>query len=506
ALESLSIARTADAFDDAVNEGLVRIEALPDEDYRPEDWSDDKRDREAYERDGAWGVVTRYLDADGEWRVADSVWGFVGYSSLWDQAKAGTLRAADLIPQAQKLSHEDWTRLFHETIKTDTSTKVSDFPMGKYDDLMKDMIVFPKAQSDFGGNFELAGKDAETSGRITQAQAKFAETVQTYLNDPAFARLSRPEQTTKIRQALDATAQEFGGVTYDKRQAFVEQQEKKAEAASAEAAAKMNGGIEFKDGQGTTGDGKTFGTPTTLTDDMRAQVRTVATGLAASSGNGPRSLEQIYGGKTNRTLWQVLTFQEAKDIRNRDELVLTAFVHNASLLHAGSWSAATPWRVVEDANSARTVSEPHSDVETSAKVNFQRQREELAGVRRRLGETWITDARREELKNLTADIAGIQTRGDPVPATKADRFKDLSENFRLYDFLGVTAGVDRQDVEQDYHTLYKYPAASSVDELIRMGPFFARFVPREEMRAVQEAQRSLIDNAHDLLVNRRYVP
>ena len=36
----------------------------------------------------------------------------VVYASLWDQAKSGSLKTADLIPQAQKLSHEDWTRLF----------------------------------------------------------------------------------------------------------------------------------------------------------------------------------------------------------------------------------------------------------------------------------------------------------------------------------------------------------------------------------------------------------
>ncbi|MGC4033624.1 MAG: hypothetical protein QM754_18205 [Tepidisphaeraceae bacterium] len=430
------------------------------------------------------------------------------YADLWGQAKAGTLTARTLIPQSQKLSHEDWTRLLHETTKADSSTRISDFPMGKYDDLLGQMIAYPKSL-EFDGvpnALELAAKDSETAGRVIRAQTRFAEVVQGLLNTPEFTRLPRDEQTVRIRKALDATAQEFGGITDGQREQAAQQFKAKQETARAKAEAAMSGTATYKDGILTLPDGQSFGTPTSLNNDIRTQVRTVAAGLRASTGDSLRSLDDIYTGNHPRSLWQILTLQGTDDMRNRDELVLSAYVHNAGLLNRGSLYPVAPWRFIDDAKGPRTEPDTLADVQTAARVNFTRQREELAFIRRRLGETWITDDRRDELKRLTAEIAGYQAAGNTVPDGKARRFTDLAENFRLYDFLGSTAGVDREDIARDYTVLYKYPAASSIDELLKLGPYLVQYVPPGELRAVQEAQKSLIDNAHDLLVNRRYVP
>ncbi|MGC4033612.1 MAG: hypothetical protein QM754_18145 [Tepidisphaeraceae bacterium] len=87
ALESLSISRTVQAFDTAESEGLVRLEALPDEDFDLEGFSDIpgvvEEARKAIERgDGPYGVVASCLTESGEWHQADSCWGFVGYRDV----------------------------------------------------------------------------------------------------------------------------------------------------------------------------------------------------------------------------------------------------------------------------------------------------------------------------------------------------------------------------------------------------------------------------------------
>jgi hypothetical protein len=70
----------------------------------------------------------------------------------------------------------------------------------------------------------------------------------------------------------------------------------------------------------------------------------------------------------------------------------------------------------------------------------------------------------------------------------------------------VPAGVTTDEVRKDYRVLYKYPAASSPQELISLSRLLLEVVPQGEMKSVMTAQRSLIDNAQDLLVNGKYVP
>lgn len=163
-------------------------------------------------------------------------------------------------------------------------------------------------------------------------------------------------------------------------------------------------------------------------------------------------------------------------------------------------------RVTESLTDPKALPDTQTDVQTSARVNFMAQRQELAGVRRRLADQWITDQRRDELLKLTASMSARLQAGRSVDPADAERFNDLSNAFRTFDFLSVTAGVTKEDVRKDYTVLYKYPAAGTVEELKSLLTTVADVVPPKELTAVLTAQRSLIQNAQDLLVSGKYVP
>lgn len=84
ALVSLEIARTLVLWEQLEDTGLVRLRTVPDDSY---DWSDkpDGMSDERWEevsQGGAWGIVGEYrITEEAEWQQADSVWGFVGYST-----------------------------------------------------------------------------------------------------------------------------------------------------------------------------------------------------------------------------------------------------------------------------------------------------------------------------------------------------------------------------------------------------------------------------------------
>lgn len=71
-------------WDDLEAKGLVRLLAESDEHFDPDILCDcGCGDREAYERDGAWGVVGQYrLDTESDWQTGDSIWGCVGYRDV----------------------------------------------------------------------------------------------------------------------------------------------------------------------------------------------------------------------------------------------------------------------------------------------------------------------------------------------------------------------------------------------------------------------------------------
>lgn len=418
------------------------------------------------------------------------------YNELWSKAKTGSLVPADLIPQAEKLSHEDWTRLYHETIKPDTGgTKVSDFPMAKYDDLLKDMIVWP--QADEKGGYDLAAKDPFVNGAVTRAQTRFAEVTQRFLNDPEFTKLPRDEQTVRLRKALDSTAQEFGGITDADRQRKVDEQKAKEEQTTKETQAKLHPEGTFKDGQGKTASGIKYGAPTALTDEQRSSVRNVAESLA-NADFSTRSIGQVYSDP--------LGFTSRGSFKNRPQLVLGAFIRNARLLKSGSINAEPSARVTDSLVEPKLIADSNADVRVSANLNFKLQRDELTQYRKSLEGQWITPERRDRLMSMTATLGGKLASGGSVSPEEVSKYRELSDAFRLYDFLCVTAGVNRDDIKEDYRVLYKYPAAASHEELKNLIPTIAKQVPAAELASVMETQRTLIDHAHDRLINGKYQP
>jgi hypothetical protein len=89
--EAIRAARILERWDKAESDGLVRLQAIPDEDWTIKDNGCScgnpvcqRRERESFERDGAWGSVGEYrTDTDSEdWTHADSVWGHVGYNDV----------------------------------------------------------------------------------------------------------------------------------------------------------------------------------------------------------------------------------------------------------------------------------------------------------------------------------------------------------------------------------------------------------------------------------------
>ncbi len=84
---ALRAARTLSRWEDLESKGFVKLETTPDEDCQ-KDWdcpSHCTKDHpcdacRAYERDGAWETISYYrTDPEGEWEVADSCGGHVGY-------------------------------------------------------------------------------------------------------------------------------------------------------------------------------------------------------------------------------------------------------------------------------------------------------------------------------------------------------------------------------------------------------------------------------------------
>lgn len=78
---------------DTYTRGPVRLQVLPDEDYRVEDnfdpsvYDDPEKalqaEKDEVERNGVWGVVGEYWDGEN-WQQADSCWGHVGYKDPSD--------------------------------------------------------------------------------------------------------------------------------------------------------------------------------------------------------------------------------------------------------------------------------------------------------------------------------------------------------------------------------------------------------------------------------------
>jgi hypothetical protein len=88
---ALRAARTLDAFTDAENDGLVKLECEPECDYYDDSYVDtwehcsqtakDRAKKEIadrIDRDGHWILVGYYLDTDGTWERADCIGGFIG--------------------------------------------------------------------------------------------------------------------------------------------------------------------------------------------------------------------------------------------------------------------------------------------------------------------------------------------------------------------------------------------------------------------------------------------
>jgi hypothetical protein len=100
--EAIRAARILARWDEAEGEGWVRLQAIPDEDWTIKDNGCScgdpacrRRERDAFERHGAWGVVGEYgIDipepsgplagclTETRWHHADSCWGFVGFDVL----------------------------------------------------------------------------------------------------------------------------------------------------------------------------------------------------------------------------------------------------------------------------------------------------------------------------------------------------------------------------------------------------------------------------------------
>jgi len=107
---------------------------------------------------------------------------------------------------------------------------------------------------------------------------------------------------------------------------------------------------------------------------------------------------------------------------------------------------------------------------------------------------------------LTARIHGLMAGGIDPPADQVERFQELANKFRLYDFLNVTAGIDEADIRKDYRNLYKYPAAPSYADFAKLRDIVVSVVPPREIQAVVYAQQSLINHALDALNSGQYLP
>ena len=115
-------------WDKLEDRGLVKIEAVPDNDadidnvlgdaFNPEFFDDDvelaeKEKRialENIERDGVWGVVGYFrLDDTFQWETGDSVWGFAGYKDVLNETENPYV--TDIKMQTMQEYHKALTRV-----------------------------------------------------------------------------------------------------------------------------------------------------------------------------------------------------------------------------------------------------------------------------------------------------------------------------------------------------------------------------------------------------------
>lgn len=442
-------------------------------------------------------------------------------SDLWNQAKAGSLTAEQLIPQAQKLSHEDFTSLLHETTKRTTDVKLSDFPMSNYDQLLKEAVVFGNAKTrdaDFGGDFSLAEKDPDVAHRVTLAQTLFAETAHSYLNDPAFTKLPRDQQTAALRKAMDSISQEFGGFTDQQRQQAADEQKRVAETAKSAALVAQHGGQFTENGVTTKADGTQIGAATTLTDGARKNIRDVQQKLFPDQGFFGRTFSTLGRAAVgnfssppdnNRSLEDMYLRPNTLNDPNRAAAYLQAYVHNANLAFGGGLQFRSAVAVNDPLIEGGTLHFNYSDardVDQTSKILMRGQRNQLAEIRQNLEKNWINPATEQELNDLTASLSGKLAAGQAVDPGEAERFRELANNYRLHDFLGVVAGVTPEEIRKNYKVLYDYPAASNINDLKDMLPLIDSVAPQSEHQAILEHQRFLITRANELLTNGKYLP
>lgn len=428
-------------------------------------------------------------------------------ASAWERARNRTLTTKDVIPLAHNLTQGSFQSLVHEVTQGDKDPKLGDYITPNIDDMLENMVV-AGALKNFP-SYDEARKDPNVMAKVYKAKNELAKEARSLFSNPDFRMKTPAERSQAIEDLIEPIAKKNGGATLAEREQQQQKEQQDRQAAEVEANTKMLGSDTASRGEsGKTVGGQDFNIPLALTPQVHGQLRAVAKALEAKQPSEYRTVDTMYeqpnlGSTVWWGPWFKGLFSGQKGFASRDDKVLATFIHNAHLLNGGDFNIIPVQRV----NSRGDIeTETRRDVQTAAKLQYSMQRNELAGIRRRIGQEWVTPENKDELTKLTAKLSGVlATNGTPDPYD-SKRFKELSDAFRKYDFLSVTAGITPDDYLKDYKLLYQYPAASSVSELYANARNIVSVVPSSEIRKVLEIQIGLIDNARTAITGKQYAP